>query len=205
MKKFLSLLTLLWIPTVAIHAKNDTFQSFGGFDSGGGQSQTQQYNNHGSVGGIALVGTVGELVVRGGLLEILYPKIRLNAEEDSDGNGLPDSWELEHFGYIGVDANADADGDGTSNIMEWLAGTDPKDPSSFFRVSQFRHNNDWILQFPTVNGRTYQLLSSTDLETWKLLTQVSGDGQPMEFVYDLGAAGAVRVFLRLGIYLGDAE
>lgn len=46
---------------------------------------------------------------------------------DSDRNGLPDDWEIKHFGYLGVDRNDDPDGDETSNLREHLAGTDPKD------------------------------------------------------------------------------
>ena len=44
---------------------------------------------------------------------------------DSDGNDLPDQWELYYFGHIGVDPNADADGDGLTNLEEYQSGTDP--------------------------------------------------------------------------------
>jgi hypothetical protein len=44
---------------------------------------------------------------------------------DNDGNGLPDSWERFYFGAPGVRATGDADGDGASNLQEFLDGTDP--------------------------------------------------------------------------------
>lgn len=44
---------------------------------------------------------------------------------DSDGNGLPDWWQQKYFGRLGIDPNADPDGDGWSNLREYLAGTDP--------------------------------------------------------------------------------
>jgi probable HAF family extracellular repeat protein len=44
---------------------------------------------------------------------------------DTDLNGLADEWEIAHFGAIGVDPNADADGDGLTNLQEFRLGTDP--------------------------------------------------------------------------------
>lgn len=45
--------------------------------------------------------------------------------EDTSGNGLPDVWEWHHFGTLGVDPDADPDGDGLTNFEEFEHGTDP--------------------------------------------------------------------------------
>jgi len=52
---------------------------------------------------------------------------------DSFGIGIPDWWQLAHFGYIGIDPNADSDHDGESNYAEFLAGTNP---NSFLRFTE---------------------------------------------------------------------
>jgi len=57
---------------------------------------------------------------------------------DSDGDGLPDAWELFHFPGLGsVEAAGDYDGDGASNGAEYLADTDPTARSDHFRVQAF--------------------------------------------------------------------
>lgn len=48
---------------------------------------------------------------------------------DSDSDGLPDAWEMEHFGTLNYTAEDDPDGDGYTNMQEYSAGTDPEDAS----------------------------------------------------------------------------
>lgn len=44
---------------------------------------------------------------------------------DSDGDGLPDAWEMTHFGNLSQDAFGDPDGDGLNNLGEHQHGADP--------------------------------------------------------------------------------
>ncbi len=44
---------------------------------------------------------------------------------DGDGDGLPDTWELQYFGGLSAAADGDFDGDGIDNYSEFLQGTDP--------------------------------------------------------------------------------
>ena len=56
---------------------------------------------------------------------------------DTDGDGLPDSWESGRAGFSPnnpADAARDDDGDGMSNLAEYIAGTDYLDPTSYLKV-----------------------------------------------------------------------
>lgn len=51
---------------------------------------------------------------------------------DSDGDGMPDWWEIEH-GFDPLDpsdAQIDSDNDGLTNLQEYIIGTDPNEPDT---------------------------------------------------------------------------
>ena len=57
---------------------------------------------------------------------------------DGNGDGLPDLWQIQQFGSVNspnAAPAADPDGDGMSNIQEYLAGTDPTNSASAFRIT----------------------------------------------------------------------
>jgi hypothetical protein len=62
---------------------------------------------------------------------------------DSNGNGIPDWWEMQYFGNLNQTASGDYDGDGVDNLNEYLEGTDPADAASL----------DPRLHIQTANGR----------------------------------------------------
>jgi hypothetical protein len=46
---------------------------------------------------------------------------------DSNGNGIPDWWEMQYFGNL----NQTSDGDGVNNLDEYLEGTNPTNAASY--------------------------------------------------------------------------
>lgn len=44
---------------------------------------------------------------------------------DADGDGMADDWEILHFGDLGRDGSGDFDGDGPTDLEEYLEGTNP--------------------------------------------------------------------------------
>ena len=95
---------------------------------------------------------------------------RLNLQRivDTDGNGLPDWWELAYFGHLtGTDPNADPDHDGMSNLAEWVAGTNPTNAASCLRLTVLStgSSNSVVLGWSSVAGKSYWLERSTNLLT----------------------------------------
>lgn len=85
----------------------------------------------------------------------------LNAN-DSDNDGLNDSWES----YFGIDdrQTPDYDMDGSSDLNEMLAGTSPDDPSSIFKIKGVVETAGSVkIYWYSVPDKTYQVQCTHDL------------------------------------------
>ena len=167
-------------------------------DSGGGLSDLGTGTNHSSIG--APLATGGSVV---GLIEILYPPApALDPEADTDGDGLPDSWEDEHFGNLTATATADSDGDGTTNLMEYLVGTDPGSAASVFRPTSHVAGGNLVLTVPTVSGRSYRVWGTANLQgSWTQHDTISGDGLSVAWEYLMSQSATGRYFLKIEILI----
>ena len=150
-----------------------------GIDSGGGGSEIGSFTNYGSIG--EPVSTVLAPAEVGGnhpgLIAILFPP-------DSDGDGLPDDWEYESFGTLDLDGFDNPDGDLSDNLLEYLAGTDPNDPTSVFIPTLTSGEAGLELGFDTILSRSYTISISGDLESWEEWQTVEGDGSTKTFIID---------------------
>lgn len=73
-------------------------------------------------------------------------------------DGIPSAWK-QQYGFDPVDptvAGADADGDGMSNLQEYLAGTDPTNGASAFRITSILPSgNDMQITWTVVTNKSY--------------------------------------------------
>lgn len=97
-------------------------------------------------------------------------RLNLTLGEDSNGDGLPDAWQrLINSDLTKVKPTGDA-GNGLNYLQTYYAGTYAIDPKAGFSLSIVGFTKGAaLLEFVAVNGRSYTLLGSTDLKTWKMV------------------------------------
>ena len=90
---------------------------------------------------------------------LTFARLRYDSDGDTDDNSLPDLWEWQHFGYIGVSPDADPDLDGRTNAGEWLAQTDPNDfYNGEWPIIQLSCGTDWLVPAGSVSTQSLSFL-----------------------------------------------
>ncbi|MCH7226875.1 sulfatase-like hydrolase/transferase [Haloferula sp. A504] len=105
----------------------------------------------------------------GTLFDITYTGTTVTLTADATtAQGTPYSW-LEFYEIDGGDHEAadliDHDGDGMLAWEEYLAGTNPTSPRSFFAASISTASGSLEIRWPSAPGRVYRILESGDLVT----------------------------------------
>jgi len=119
---------------------------------------------------------------------------------DSDGDHIPDAWEIA-YGLDPkdpADAQFDPDGDTFNNLAEYVAGTDPLDPESYLRIDHLQAGlADTELEFLAVSNRTYSILFQDNLTDagWSKLVDVNARAtNRLETVIDPAPANRERYY-----------
>jgi hypothetical protein len=123
-------------------------------------------------------------------------RLNLTLGVDSDGDGIPDAWEISQLYAAGImpdengwrfdllDRDGDFDGDGISNYTEYIAGTYAMDGNDYLALKLVEKQPSSVkLSFYSIIGKTYSLEASTDLKTWVQVPHYTrnpelGEGDP---------------------------
>jgi hypothetical protein len=121
---------------------------------------------------------------------------------DTDGDGMPDWWELAYNlnPYSPNDAQMDADGDGMSNLAEFLSGTDPRNASSRLAFDSVAISSGVLtLGLTALQDRSYtvQFLPDVTSTRWEKLADISAGAQRQVTVNDLDSPGYSHRYYRL--------
>ena len=122
---------------------------------------------------------------------------------DTDGDRLPDEWELTN-GFDPMnpsDALEDEDDDGVSNLQEHLAGTDPRNSASQLRIEHFRVSGSsaFGLGFLAGSNRTYSLQAREHFgpdQIWRSIREVvaAPTNRIVEVIEDFDGSNQWRFF-----------
>jgi hypothetical protein len=130
------------------------------------------------------------------------------AAQDSDTDGLPDWWEWDcGKNWTSSSPDADNDGDGMTNIAEYVAGTDPNNAASLLELTggvswSAGASKGFVVRWQSVAGKVYGIGRSTNLVAGAGFTNiVSGlSGLLGETSYtDTTAAASVPYFYRIEV------
>ena len=152
--------------------------------SADGENWTAVSHESVALGEVAQIGLAASSQNNTNFNDSVFKSLSLaSPSNDSDDDRIEDVWELEYFGNLtssqGNDANFD--GDLNTDLEEFVAGTNPTDPQSYFSAAPVKSENGFLeVTFQGVAGRAYILEISESLATdsWEAVESItaSSDG-----------------------------
>jgi hypothetical protein len=145
----------------------------------------------------------GDYSGRSATLDLLVYDVNPDNFGSYAGDGLPDDWQVNHFGLNNANAapGSDPDLDGQTNAFEHYVGTVPTDALSLFRLriesvaGQPTHRN--VIFSPRHASRNYSVWYDTEVDSgsYSLLTgTTTSDNGAERTVTDLNATNTLRFY-----------
>ncbi|MDB6039390.1 MAG: hypothetical protein JWM99_3231 [Verrucomicrobiales bacterium] len=100
---------------------------------------------------------------------------------DLDQDGIADAWEIKYAGTLNrFTATSDTDGDGVTDLAEFLSGTNPLDPADFLKILNITAGsatNSVVITWTSIPQREYFLDSRETLTTgsWTPIKTIPAD------------------------------
>ncbi len=96
-------------------------------------------------------------------------RMNLRKALDADEDLVPDWFEaqiLANSDVTEVNASSDSDGDGSKDLLEFRAGTNPTDPQEGFQITEtlISNGSELSISFPSAPGRSYLIYGTTSLD-----------------------------------------
>jgi hypothetical protein len=119
---------------------------------------------------------------------------------DRDGDGMPDVWETNYQLDLDdpADGALDPDGDGQSNLSEYLADTDPRDAADRLALEYAVTGDTQQLRFTAQPGRSYTVQSSDNVSSgiWFKVVDVLpvATAHAVDIIIPESPAGVSRVY-----------
>ncbi|MBN1673001.1 MAG: lamin tail domain-containing protein [Kiritimatiellae bacterium] len=132
---------------------------------------------------------------------------------DADEDGMPNEWETAMLGGTGQPGDADPDGDGASNLEEFIAGTDPDNGADAFTVDLASAGSGLVVSFAALPAagahytglsRHYTLDYRTGIDgagVWTTVPgygDIAGSGQTVAYT---NAISGEKVYWRARVWL----
>jgi Matrixin len=123
----------------------------------------------------------------------------ISFNEDNYNEGIPDSWRRSYFGSVNPSVGAkhhaadDADGDGYSNLQEYLLGSNPTNKLSNLRITSITASG---IQWQSKAREVYEVSSCSNFTAWTRATSpVVATNSTGTAGWD--SAGSARQFFRV--------
>lgn len=120
---------------------------------------------------------------------------------DSDADGVPDWWELRHFGSrVACITGQHSDDDAMCDGDEYVAGTDPHDAGSALRLTAIAADGDQTrVVWSSVSGRRYAVKWSPDDMSAGTTVATNLPATPPENGFDDATGGETQGFYRIAV------